>query len=943
MYPCKENEKGSALLLVLFLIMTFTVLGVGVMISTYTSSSISKNFEQVTQAKHLSDIGLYIGLREFINSGFLKTTHTEDMNSILTGNERLTTDVENCTIDEEGNYLWEWDEEKDYNPLVDFATQLHGFMYRVYYTSDKVFIIESDGWYGSIHQRNSARGRVESMFEFSYLSAGDLGDFVNGSDYEIRGKVHANGNIYLRPSNSTLNINPLYFNAVGNIIRSRDAWNRPDDTGYGEIQIIQKNQDSEDWVEMEPGDPRGEEGSAFDSYHPDWNSKAEGVMAKWGGIVRDSVPRKYLPPFQNLDPDGYYDRLAQEGGLVIDNTSHYESWCVNITDFYNDNEQRYQALWEIDVKEMIDQGDWPDNGLIYCKVPVRLVNANNLSGNLMLVSCRNVYTSGSFNTGSSVGEEGGIYDVTGGTLNINPSNSSGNEFIVITSSEEFDIDSMEDEGSDYTYTGSASEVNIMVKAQGRTLTINGEGYELSTNTRYKISGSLNVNLYNLKAGNNWNNAKGHRWINIRGNYISFDPALDIDEGDEEEGDGILRAAIMTSHRIYHLPGIIEEAPADNPEDAGLLDGHIDVDTSSSIAPIGSGSTDGHIHEYDDKYDVVGTDYFDLLGSKLHNITTDIPDVSTKFKLIIANADLSPGGRLVINQDYDPGDPGSYVQVDTYDDTDLASLPVYSFDGVSGTTKLEKLGLYFNINVIPNGNLIPTNTGDVKKNVPGKFGEWRNGALTIQAVQVNADGSDGFTTNTSLSNGGVHGVATSGLLWESTIFWHWKGPSYHESDWDPDDSYEDEEDEEMVSDVRINAALVDGAPAVDEYNWVDRDGDHRYDYNNNLIYDDWNEKYSGGFNNPYNSSNPNANTKNLLGNWSGNTLIIYGSIVHLGSNYNFMADNLDNSGISDYQIAWIRSDNNSSANLVNIYNPDLATPSGQPPFTPLIGQIINVGR
>jgi hypothetical protein len=48
--------------------------------------------------------------------------------------------------------------------------------------------------------------------------------------------------------------------------------------------------------------------------------------------------------------------------------------------------------------------------------------------------------------------------------------------------------------------------------------------------------------------------------------------------------------------------------------------------------------------------------------------------------------------------------------------------------------------------------------------------------------VNADGTDAFTTDPSLSVGGVQGVATSGLLWEMTLFWHWDGPCADDPGW-----------------------------------------------------------------------------------------------------------------------------------------------------------------
>ena len=118
-------------------------------------------------------------------------------------------------------------------------------------------------------------------------------------------------------------------------------------------------------------------------------------------------------------------------------------------------------------------------------------------------------------------------------------------------------------------------------------------------------------------------------------------------------------------------------------------------------------------------------------------------------------------------------------MDVYDDQSLASLPIYSLDGAPGTTKLDSFALYFVEGAMEKAQFAPSNTGDVKKNEPGPNGEWRNGALTIQAVAVNPDGTDAFTTDTALSNGGVQGAATSGLLWESTFFWHWKGPSLHD--------------------------------------------------------------------------------------------------------------------------------------------------------------------
>ena len=114
------------------------------------------------------------------------------------------------------------------------------------------------------------------------------------------------------------------------------------------------------------------------------------------------------------------------------------------------------------------------------------------------------------------------YNITG-DLNINPSNSSNNLFIMQTPSGVIDRNTLHSEGSSYTYTGSASEIKIKVKAQGRTLIINGESVELHPSIRYTITGDLTVSLRNTHGGHNWNQAKGHWWIQIDATNVTIDP------------------------------------------------------------------------------------------------------------------------------------------------------------------------------------------------------------------------------------------------------------------------------------------------------------------------------------------------------------------------------------------------------------------------------------
>lgn len=73
--------------------------------------------------------------------------------------------------------------------------------------------------------------------------------------------------------------------------------------------------------------------------------------------------------------------------------------------------------------------------------------------------------------------------------------------------------------------------------------------------------------------------------------------------------------------------------------------------------------------------------------------------------------------------------------------------------------------------LASGGLLPTMTGHVRSHKPDLYGEWRNGALTIQSVGVDPNGSDAFIVNAAFSGGSVQGVATSGLLRECTYFRH----------------------------------------------------------------------------------------------------------------------------------------------------------------------------
>lgn len=133
-------------------------------------------------------------------------------------------------------------------------------------------------------------------------------------------------------------------------------------------------------------------------------------------------------------------------------------------------------------------------------------------------------------------------------LNINPTNNSSKRFEMQTPSGQIDRNTLHSNGSSYTYSGPASQVRLKPKSHGRTITVNEVDITLSSSTTYTItSDNMTVNLRNTHGGENWNQSKGHWWIEITCTdpTITPDPGLpepeeaeEVEEGDVEEAGEI---------------------------------------------------------------------------------------------------------------------------------------------------------------------------------------------------------------------------------------------------------------------------------------------------------------------------------------------------------------------------------------------------------------------
>ncbi|HBC87053.1 MAG TPA: hypothetical protein DCZ94_08875 [Lentisphaeria bacterium] len=110
------------------------------------------------------------------------------------------------------------------------------------------------------------------------------------------------------------------------------------------------------------------------------------------------------------------------------------------------------------------------------------------------------------------------FDSIEGDLNINPATASCESFYIKNSTGTvIGIEDIIAGGTDYTYTGFATEVRIKVKEQGKTVQINGIPFILKTDLTYVFTGDILSVIGNRNA----NDALNSWWISISGQDVSI--------------------------------------------------------------------------------------------------------------------------------------------------------------------------------------------------------------------------------------------------------------------------------------------------------------------------------------------------------------------------------------------------------------------------------------
>lgn len=235
------------------------------------------------------------------------------------------------------------------------------------------------------------------IYQYMIFYNDDL-EILPGADMTLRGRVHANGDVYLG-SSATLTVDADYFQSTGEILRRRK--NDGTATG-GTVQLKEYN--GTDFHELEPD---------ADSSTAGWEQEA---LQTWEGSVKSGdhgVREIATPNLYTLQPGGFYE---QNAGLRIINGTAYNSSGVALLlpagtisqrTLYDAREKKTVTVTDIDIGKLNTSGAFPSNGLIYARRTdatslqpngFRLKNGAELLAPLTVVSENPVYLQGNYNT-----------------------------------------------------------------------------------------------------------------------------------------------------------------------------------------------------------------------------------------------------------------------------------------------------------------------------------------------------------------------------------------------------------------------------------------------------------------------------------------------------------------------------------------------------------------
>lgn len=399
-----------------------------ILLTTLTGQLLRENgttifAQRKTKAFYLCQSGLAAAQRLFCWNAYRGHTHESDGTTITNPASADFLSIfdfpDHSWDSSNGTYRWSWNSSK---PLSKSFTRTGGsesYSFKVYMPTPNTYAIECEAEVDGQISRQRVGGTVENPFGYTTFDNGDCNDYTLAEDVSIKGKLHANGDLFVRPwqtvglnidlhnipvigsislplvkpSNANYNFDVDAMTSGAKIYRHRDLHGQPDVGGSLMIS-------SSGLGLASTAMPGGTQGVAFDSDNPNWRpgqtpANQPDALTRYKGAVLDKelgAKRQDISFLRAFESGGYYDDRAQ---LHIKSNSNY-GWMSNKT-FYNQNENRQVTVKEIDVAQMVNSGNFPANGIIHSDVPVRLTNGQNISKKFTLASTATIYTKGDFN------------------------------------------------------------------------------------------------------------------------------------------------------------------------------------------------------------------------------------------------------------------------------------------------------------------------------------------------------------------------------------------------------------------------------------------------------------------------------------------------------------------------------------------------------------------
>jgi hypothetical protein len=404
----------------------------------FRESGMTITTQRKTKAFYLAQSGLTAAYTLFSWNVYRGHTHESDgttLTSKAPGSDFLEQfGFPGHSLDSDGYYRWEWNPGQ---PLNQSFFRSHGaemYRFKVYLPTPSTFVLYCEAQVDGQTSRQQIGGVLDNPFGYVTFDNGDCNDYTLAEDIKLTGKLHANGDLFVRPMKTegyqiALNIpstvvtlaaglpSTKFLNLVNKanadyqfdvqsltsskkIYRHRDIHGEPD-TG-GTLMIASSTSSPPLSATEMPG---GVKGVAFDSDNPDWrpgqpSPSQTDAVTRYHGVVADQnlgSKRRDITFAKAFESGGYYDTQAK---LKITSTTASSTWCAPLK-FFNQNENREVTGKEIDVAGLVASGDFPSNGIIYSDVPVRLVNGANVDKKLTVASSSTIYTKGDFNKGAS--------------------------------------------------------------------------------------------------------------------------------------------------------------------------------------------------------------------------------------------------------------------------------------------------------------------------------------------------------------------------------------------------------------------------------------------------------------------------------------------------------------------------------------------------------------